>query len=68
MCLGGGSLVTKLSWTLSNLMDGSLEAPPSMAFSRQEYWSGHFLLSGNLPDPEVELVSPALQADDMLSH
>ena len=68
MCLGGGSLVTKLCRILSNLMNGSLQAPLSMAFSRKEYWSGHFLLNGNLPDPEVELMSPALQADDTLSH
>ena len=26
--------------TLSDLMDCSLQAPPSMGFSRQEYWSG----------------------------
>ena len=26
--------------TLSNPMDCSLLAPPSMGFSRQEYWSG----------------------------
>ena len=26
--------------TLSDSMDGSLQAPPSIGFSRQEYWSG----------------------------
>ena len=26
--------------TLSNPMECSLQAPPSMGFSRQEYWSG----------------------------
>ena len=39
------------------------EASLSMEFSRQEYWSCHFLLWGNLPDPGIEsasLVSPAL--------
>ena len=38
-----------------------------MGFFRQEYWSGlPFLPPGNLPDPEIEPVSPgspALQAD-----
>ena len=26
--------------TVSDLMDCSLQVPPSMGFSRQEYWSG----------------------------
>ena len=41
-----------------------LQAPLSMAFSRQDYWSGlPFPLSGDLPDPGIEpssLMSPAL--------
>ena len=38
--------------------------PLSMGFSRQEYWSGLPCSSpGDLPDPGIELVSPALQAD-----
>ena len=37
------------------------KAPPSMGFSRQEYWSElPFPSPGDLPDPEIELVSPAL--------
>ena len=33
-------------------------------FSRQEYWSGlPFPSPGDLPDPGIELGSPALQAD-----
>ena len=37
------------------------QAPLSMEFSRQEYWSGMpFPSPGNLPDPGIELVSPAL--------
>ena len=40
------------------------QAPPSMGFSRQEYWSGlPFLSPGDLPDPGIEPRSPALQAD-----
>ena len=36
-------------------------APPSMGFSRQEYWSGlPFPSPGDLPDPGVEPGSPAL--------
>ena len=38
------------------------QAPPSVEFSRQEYWSG-FSPPGDLPDPGTEPVSPALQAD-----
>ena len=37
------------------------QAPPSMGFSRQEYWSGLLFPSpGNLPDPGIEPRSPAL--------
>ena len=37
---------------------------PSMAFSRQENWSGlPFPSPGDLPDPGIEPRSPALQAD-----
>ena len=40
------------------------QAPPSMGFSRQECWSGlPFPSPGDLPDPGIEPVSPALQAD-----
>ena len=35
------------------------QAPPSMGFSRQEYWSGLPCPSpGDLPDPGIELMSP----------
>ena len=45
------------------------QAPPSMGFSRQEYWSGlPFTSPGDLPDPEIKPVSPALQADFLLSE
>ena len=40
------------------------QAPPSMEFSRQEYWSGlPFLSPGDLPNPGIEPGSPALEAD-----
>ena len=41
------------------------QVPPSMEFSRQEYWSGLlFPPPGDLPNPGTEPGSPALQADD----
>ena len=37
------------------------QVPPSMGFSRQEYWSGlPFPSPGDLPDPGIEPRSPAL--------
>ena len=40
------------------------QAPLSMEFSRQEYWSGvPFPSPGDLPDPGIEPRSSALQAD-----
>ena len=45
-------------WTVAH------QAPPSMGFSRQEYWSGlPFPSPGDLPDPGIKPGSPALQAD-----
>ena len=44
------------------------QAPPSMEFSRQEYWSGlPFPSPGDLPDPGIEPGSPALRADALPS-
>ena len=38
----------------------------SMEFSRPEYWSGHpFPSPGNLPNPGIEMGSPALQVDSL---
>ena len=40
------------------------QAPQSMEFSRQEYWSGlPFPSPGDLANPGIEPASPALQAD-----
>jgi len=42
-------------WTVAH------QAVSSMGFSRQEYWSGMpFPSPGNLPDPEIKPMSPAL--------
>ena len=44
------------------------QAPPSMGFSRQEYWSGlPFPPPGDLPNPGIEPRSPTLQADALTS-
>ena len=45
------------------------QAPLSMGFSRQEYWSGlPFPSPRDLPDPGIESESPALQADALTSE
>ena len=45
------------------------QAPLSMGFSRQEYWSGlPFPSPGDLPNPGIEPRFPALQADSLPSE
>ena len=45
------------------------QAPLSMGFSRQEYWSGlPFPSPGDLPDPGIEPRSTTLQADALTSE
>ena len=45
------------------------QAPPSMGFSRLEYWSGlPFPSPEGLPDPGIEARSPALEADTLTSE
>ena len=45
-------------WTVAH------QAPPSMGFSRREYWSGlPFPSPGDLPNPGIEPWSPVLQVD-----
>ena len=57
-----GSFVTP--WTIA------CQAPLFMGLSRWEYWHGlPFSSPGDLPDPEIELGTPALQAvSSHLSH
>ena len=44
-------------WTVAH------QAPPSMGFSRQEYWSGlPFPSPGDLPDPGIKPTSPVSPA------
>ena len=45
------------------------QAPPSIRFFRQEYWSGlPFPSPGDLPNLGIKPGSPALQADTLLSE
>ena len=45
------------------------QAPLSMGFSRQEYWSGvPFPSPGDLLNPGIKPGSPAFQADSLLSE
>ena len=45
------------------------QAPPSMGFFRQEYWSRlPFPSPGDLPDPGIEPGFPALEADALTSE
>ena len=54
--------------TLCHPVDCNLQAPLSMGFSRQEYYSGlPFPSPGDLPDPGIEPRSPTLQADALTS-
>ena len=69
-----------LSWSLKvkplsriqlfvTLWTVAYQAPPSMEFSRQEYWSGlPFPFPGDLPDPGLEPGFPSLQADALPSE
>ena len=59
--------LVKLFVTLWTIAD---QAPLSMGFSPQEYWSGlSFIPPGALPDPGIKPLSPALQAYSLLlSH
>ena len=52
------------------LWTAARQAPLSMGFSTQEYWSGlPYPLPGPLPEPGIEPGSPAVQADSLsLSH
>ena len=53
-------LTLATSWTAAH------QAPLSLEFSRQEYWSGlPFLPPGDLPDSGIKPTSPALQADSL---
>ena len=66
MCYAVLCLVTQSCLTLGDSMDSRLLCP--WGFSRQEYWSGLPCPPGDLPNPEIEPRSPALQADSLPSE
>ena len=52
-----------IPWTVAH------QAPQSLEFSRQEYWSGlPFPSPGDLPNPGIKPRSPTLQADSLPSE
>ena len=62
----GGGVVTKSCSTLATPWTVAWQVPLSVAFSRQECWSGlPFPFPGELPNPRIEPRSPALQADSL---
>ena len=64
-----GGLVAKSCLTPATPWTVAYQAPLSMGFSRQEYWSGlPFPSLGDLPDPGIKPGSPALQADSLLTE
>ena len=62
----GDDLVAKLCLTLATPWTITCQAPLSMGFSRQEYWSGlPFPSPEDLSNTGIEPRSPALQADSL---
>ena len=54
-CLVTQSCLTGTPWIVAH------QAPLSLEFSREEYWSGYpFPSPGDLHDPGIELASPVL--------
>ena len=60
MASAKGVMLFATTWTVA------LQAPLSMEFSRQEYWSGlPFPSPKDLPNPGIKPRSPALQAESL---
>ena len=56
-------------WLFATLWTIAHQAPLSMGFSKQEYWSGlPFPSPGDLPNLGIEPGSPALRADSLLAE
>ena len=75
MSLGFGMLIKVKVKSLSRVRlfatpwTVAYQAPPSMGFSRQEYWSGlPFPSPGDLSNPGIEPGSPEFQADALTSE
>ena len=68
ICVCKHVLVAQSCPTLCDPWTAAHQAPLSMRFSRQGYWSGLPLPSpGDLPNPRIKPRSPALQADSLLT-
>ena len=66
---GGKCYSFSLVWLLATPWTVAHQAPLSMEFFRQEYWSGlPFPSPGDLPDPGIEPKSVALQTDSLPSE
>ena len=62
----GKVLVAQSNRLFATPWNVACQAPLSMGFSRQEYWSGlPCPPPGDLPNPGIEQGSPALQADSL---
>ena len=75
MKAGGEVKWSEVKWSRSVVSDSAIpwtvayHAPPSLGFSRQDYWSGlPFPSPGDLPNPGIEPGSPVLQADPLPSE
>ena len=75
MKAGGEVKWSEAKWSRSVVSDSAIpwtvayHAPPSLGFSRQDYWSGlPFPSPGDLPNPGIEPGSPVLQADALPSE
>ena len=56
-------------WLFATPWTVAYQAPPSMGFSRQEFWSGlPFPSPGDLPNRGIEPRSPTLEADALTSE
>ena len=65
--MSNGSVCVSCSYPVPGTV--ACQAPLSIGFSRQEYWSGlPFPSPGGLPNPGIKHESPALQADYFLSY
>ena len=69
---GGGRALVCVCVTRSVVSDSlqphDCQAPMSMEFSRQAYWSGLLCPLGDLPDLGIEPGSPTSQADSLPSE
>ena len=68
--LGTLRVISRFSHVFATPRAVACQAPLSMGFSRQEYWSGLlFPPPGDLPNPVIKPTSPALKAESLpLSH